>query len=78
MDTVLQIVEDRSNDLLRENGAVLDRVAAEEWADGGEQDVDLFAQLTRLHALMVYQIIGLFDGDIRSPSRRRRPHGRPE
>lgn len=65
-DTVLQIVEDRSNDLLRENGAILDRVGAEEWADGGEQDVDLFAQLTRLHALMVYQIIGLFDGDIRS------------
>lgn len=65
-DTVLQIVEDRSKDLLRENGAILDRVGAEGWADGGEQDVDLFAQLTRLHALMVYQIIGLFDGDIRS------------
>ncbi|MCJ1439434.1 hypothetical protein MMC27_008828 [Xylographa pallens] len=65
-DTVLQIVEDKSNDLLRENGAILDRAGAEEWADGGEQDVDLFAQLTRLHALMVYQIIGLFDGDIRS------------
>ena len=65
-DTVLQIVEDRSNDLLRENGAILDRVGAERWVDGGEQDVDLFAQLIRLHALMVYQIIGLFDGDIRS------------
>ncbi|KAK4690466.1 hypothetical protein P7C71_g6332, partial [Lecanoromycetidae sp. Uapishka_2] len=65
-DTVLQIVEDRSNDLLRENKAVLDRVGAEEWVDGGEQDIDLFAQLTRLQALMVYQIIGLFDGDIRS------------
>jgi hypothetical protein len=65
-DTVLQIIEDRSNDLLQENGAVLNRVGAEEWADGREQDVDLFAQLTRLHALMVYQIIGLFDGDIRS------------
>ncbi|KAF2256873.1 hypothetical protein BU26DRAFT_513630 [Trematosphaeria pertusa] len=65
-DTVLQTIEDRSNDLLRENGAALDRVGAEEWADGMEQDVDLFAQLARLHALMVYQIIGLFDGDIRS------------
>ena len=65
-DTVLQIVEDRSNDLLRENGAILVKVGAEEWADGEEQDVDLFAQLTRLHALIVYQIIGLFDGDIRS------------
>ncbi|KAL8898085.1 MAG: hypothetical protein Q9207_006879 [Kuettlingeria erythrocarpa] len=65
-DTVLQIVEDRSNDLLRESGPMLDRVVAEEGFDGGEQDADLFAQLTRLHALMVYQIIGLFDGDIRS------------
>lgn len=65
-EIVLQIVEDRSNDLLRENGAMLTRVGADEWADGGEQDVDLFAQLIRLHALMVYQIIGLFDGDIRS------------
>jgi hypothetical protein len=65
-DTVLRIIEDRSNDLLQENGAVLNLVGAEEWVDGGEQDVDLFAQLTRLHALMVYQIIGLFDGDIRS------------
>jgi hypothetical protein len=65
IENVLQIVEDRSNDLLRENGAVLDKIGAEEWTDGGEQDIDLFAQLTRLHALMVYQIIGLFDGDIR-------------
>lgn len=65
-ETVLQIIEDRSNDLLLENGAILGTAEAEEWADGGEEDVDLFAQLTRLHALMVYQIIGLFDGDIRS------------
>ncbi|KAH8807956.1 RNA polymerase 2 mediator complex component [Xylogone sp. PMI_703] len=65
-DTILQIIEDRSNDLLQENGLVLTTVGTEEWIDGGEQDIDLFAQLTRLHALMVYQIIGLFDGDIRS------------
>lgn len=65
-DTVLRILEDRSNDLLQENGAVLKMVGAEEWADEGEPNVNLFAQLTRLHALMVYQVIGLFDGDIRS------------
>jgi hypothetical protein len=59
-DAVLQTVEDRSNDLLQESGD------ADEWADRREQDLDLFAQLARLHALMVYQIIGLFDGDIRS------------
>jgi hypothetical protein len=65
-DTVLQIVGDRSNNLLLENGAVMGSTAAEEWADGEQQDVDLFSQLSRLHALMVYQIIGLFDGDIRA------------
>ncbi|KAK2776935.1 hypothetical protein FQN52_003268 [Onygenales sp. PD_12] len=77
-DTVLQIIEDRSTDLLQENGAVLslDRSGAEQWTDreaDGDIDIDididtidLFAQLSRLHALMVYQLIGLFDGDIRS------------
>lgn len=65
-DTVLQTVEDRSNALLRENGAEMKRVEEEGWADETEQDIDLFTQLARLHALMVYQIIGLFDGDIRS------------
>lgn len=65
-DAVFQIVEDRSNDLLQENGAVLSIVGTNEWADEEDQDIDLFTQLTRLHALMTYQIIGLFDGDIRS------------
>lgn len=67
-ETVLQIVEDRSNHLLQENGAALDVVGAEQWADEESEDQgsDLFGQLARLHALMVYQIIGLFDGDIRS------------
>ncbi|KAH7389956.1 hypothetical protein BKA66DRAFT_440222 [Pyrenochaeta sp. MPI-SDFR-AT-0127] len=65
-DTVLHIVEERSNDLLRDYGAVPDRAGAADWADARGQDIDLFTQLARLHALMVYQIIGLFDGDIRS------------
>lgn len=65
-DMVLQIVENRSNDLLRENGAVMDRAGTEEWVDGREQDIGLFTQLGRLHALMVYQSIGLYDGDIRA------------
>jgi hypothetical protein len=65
-DAVLQIVEDRSNDLLQENGAVVSMAGTVEWVDREEQDTDVFAQLTRLHALLVYQIIGLFDGDIRS------------
>jgi len=50
-DTVLQIVEHRSNDLLQDNEGL---------------NVDVFAQVARLHALMIYQIIGLLDGDIRS------------
>ncbi|CAG5188837.1 uncharacterized protein ALTATR162_LOCUS12042 [Alternaria atra] len=65
-DIVLQIVEDRSNDLLRENGAILDQTSAEKWIDIGGLDHDLWGQLTRLHALLVYQIIGLFDGDVRA------------
>ena len=65
-DAIIQIVEDSSNDLLRGNGAVLDKVDTDEWVDREDGDVDLFAQLSRLHALMVYQIIGLLDGDIRS------------
>ncbi|KAH7402248.1 RNA polymerase 2 mediator complex component [Phaeosphaeria sp. MPI-PUGE-AT-0046c] len=66
-DIVLRIVEDRSADLLCSNGAVLDKFIANEWAcEESEQDVDLLSQLSRLHALMVYQIIGLFDGDTRA------------
>lgn len=65
-ETVLQIVEDRSNDLLRDNGAVPGIEGMDVWTDGGGSDLDVFAQLARLHALMAYQIIGLFDGDIRS------------
>jgi hypothetical protein len=65
-DTVLQIVEDGSNNLLQENGAVRRKAGAEDWTDGEEQTCGLFAQLARLHALMVYQIIGLFDGDLRA------------
>lgn len=65
-DTVLQVVEDRSNDLLQEHGAVLNAIDKEEWVDGEERDVDLCVQLARLHALMLYQYIGLFDGDIRA------------
>ncbi|KAL6152166.1 hypothetical protein ACJQWK_04896 [Exserohilum turcicum] len=66
-DTVLKIVEDRSTALLRDNGAVLQE---EKWVCRQEEEedhsVDLFAQLARLHALMTYQMIGLFDGDIRA------------
>jgi hypothetical protein len=52
---VLRIVEDRSDALVQENQI-----------EPTDEAIDLYAQLARLHALMVYQIIGLHDGDIRS------------
>jgi hypothetical protein len=66
-DTILKLVEDRSNDLLRENGCLLEDADLERWkAEGEDDDSGLFEQLSRLVALTVYQLIGLFDGDIRS------------
>lgn len=54
-EVVLQIVESRSDDLIRE-----DQI------ENTDEGTDLHGQLARLHALMVYQIIGLHDGDIRA------------
>jgi hypothetical protein len=65
-EIILQTVEDRSNQLLKENGILLENLGVEESNDDEEEEIGLFEQLARLHALMVYQIIGLFDGDIRS------------
>ncbi|CAI6339400.1 unnamed protein product [Periconia digitata] len=54
-DAILQSVEDRLHELVMEHDNTVEA-----------HDVDgLFGQLARLHALLVYQIIGLFDGDIR-------------
>lgn len=66
-DIVLRIVEDRAAHLLHDNGAVLDKFITNEWAcRDDEQEIDLIHQLARVHALIVYQVIGLFDGDTRS------------
>ena len=54
-EAVLQIVQDRSSDLVQENQT-----------EPVNEPIDLYAQLARLHALLVYQIIGLHDGDIRA------------
>jgi hypothetical protein len=56
-EIVLRIVEDRSNDLLLENGAVLDQTTAGKWVDVAGRHDDLWGQLTRLHARLVYQMI---------------------
>lgn len=42
----------------------MESVSVEEWVDREEKEVDLFTQLARLHALIVYQIIRLFNGEI--------------
>lgn len=66
-DIVLRIVEDRATALLHDNGAVVDKFIANEWAcQEDEDDIDLLHQLARVHALLIYQMIGLFDGDTRS------------
>ena len=66
-DLVLRIVEDRARDLLQQNGASPVSLGSEEWTDGAmDENIDVLAQLSRLHALMAYQIIGLLDGDIRA------------
>jgi hypothetical protein len=68
-DTILQIVEDRANELLRENGLVIDNLNQENVISDSKEPIDTLEQLARVHALMAYQMIGLFDGDIRSRHR---------
>lgn len=66
--TILRIVEDRAAELLSLDGTTLDLLGMENRSDE-EVDitsVDLLEQLARVHALIVYQSISLFDGDIRS------------
>lgn len=55
-DIVLRIIQDRVNELVQENHKV----------NGGKSDTSLFEKLSNLHALIIYQVIGLLDGDIRA------------
>ncbi len=64
-EIILHIVEDRARELLTDNGVELDKLDL----DRGSivlEPVDTLTQLARVHALMVYQTISLYDGDIRS------------
>jgi hypothetical protein len=62
---ILRIVEDRANKLLMDNGIILGGLDQESRIDS-RQPVTLLDHLARVHSLIVYASIGLFDGDIRS------------
>ncbi|CAK7244593.1 MAG: hypothetical protein STHCBS139747_006137 [Sporothrix thermara] len=57
-DMVLKIVEDQASKLVEESDPGSDGDPA--------QSLSLLDQAARLHALIVYQVISLFDGDIRT------------
>ncbi|KAK9423156.1 hypothetical protein SUNI508_04450 [Seiridium unicorne] len=63
-EIILRIVQDRADELLRERGVATDGFGPESSVDA--KVLGIIEQLARLHALMVYQVICLFDGDIRS------------
>ena len=64
-EIILRIVDDRANELLIDSGVLLDNSNHVNSFTVPEPPNTL-EQLARVHALMVYQVIGLFDGDIRS------------
>jgi hypothetical protein len=66
--TILRIVEDQATELLEQNGITLDLlgIACSSTEKAGLECMSLLEQLARVHALIVYQTISLFDGDIRS------------
>ncbi|KAF2813914.1 uncharacterized protein BDZ99DRAFT_379935 [Mytilinidion resinicola] len=63
-ETILRIVEDRTNELLLMNGVAFDDLEQESSTSSGH--LEILDHLARVHALFVYQTISLFDGDIRS------------
>lgn len=60
---VLRILEDRSESLVSEHSDTLDTAAYS--AETGLQETDMLECLARVQSLLFYQIIGLYDGDIR-------------
>lgn len=63
-DTILRIMQDRADELLRDNGLAWNDISWE--SSTSANPVNILQQLARVHALMVYQVVSLFDGDIRS------------
>ena len=64
-DIILRIVDHQASELLVNNGVLLDNLNQDDCATAVEPTTVL-EHFARVHALAVYQLIGLFDGDIRS------------
>ena len=62
--TVFQILEDRAKQLVRDHGTVPEDSAVENVCLGSTT-LDSLEHLARVQALLVYQLIGLYDGNIR-------------
>lgn len=65
LEVILKIIDDRASELLGIDGVELDSFEQDSGITATES-LDVLDQLARVHALMVYQVIGLFDGNIRS------------
>jgi hypothetical protein len=66
-DMIMKIVDDQATKLLLENGVVFDDFGGEiQPGSGNTATLSLVEELARVHALIIYQTICLFDGDIRS------------
>jgi hypothetical protein len=65
VEVILTIIDDRASELLAVNGIELDGLGQDN-STTATGSLDTLEQLARVHVLMVYQAIGLFDGSIRS------------
>lgn len=65
VEVILKIIDDRASELLAVNGIELDGLGQDD-STTATGSLDVLEQLARVHALMVYQAIGLFDGTVRS------------
>jgi hypothetical protein len=63
----MKIVDDQATKLLVDNGVVFDDFGGEmQTGSGNTAPLSIIDELARVHALIIYQTICLFDGDIRS------------
>lgn len=61
---VFQIIEDRATQLLAEHGILLRNLSPEN-VNPSSSALDPLEHLARVQALLIYQVIGLYDGNIR-------------
>jgi hypothetical protein len=68
-DLILRIVEERADALLLSNGVTFDAFDKLQFDTNTPVPTETRAHIARVHALLIYQVIGLFDGDIRARNR---------